>query len=287
MLAKGILIPIGGNEDKGTGEVNEMYTQDFIEEGILAHVVDQCGGTGALIVIVPTASSIPIEVSKNYLHAFSKLGCTNVEVMDIRKRADSENPKNLELAKRADGFMFSGGNQSKITRKIGGTELHKILNERYLNDEGFVIAGTSAGAMAMSAQMIAGGSNTESLYKGNVIMRKGLGLCPEVIIDTHFVRRGRFGRITEAVAKYPNLVGIGLAEDTGMIIKEGRYCMVIGSGMVIIFDPEELSHNNSKILEDGTPMTIGNMKVHVLSNSDQYDLKTGSLEVLNIDAPFI
>ncbi len=287
MQPKGILIPIGGNEDKGEAEVNEMYTQDFIEDGILSHVVDQVGGINARIVVIPTASSIPDEVAENYLSAFGKLGCTDVQIMDIRKRSESEKPENLKLAASADGIMLSGGNQSKITRKIANTKLHKLLKKRYLEEDGFVIAGTSAGAMAMASEMIAGGSNTESLYKGNVIMKKGLGLLPQAIIDTHFVRRGRFGRLSEAVAKHPNLIGIGLAEDTGLIIKEGHKCTVIGSGMVIVFDPSSLSHNNSDVLTEGTPMTIGNMKVHVLANSDRYDLKTKSLEVLGIDAPFI
>ncbi len=287
MNPKGILIPIGGNEDKGSEEINEMYTQDFINEGILSHVVELSGGPEALIVVLPTASSIPDEVSENYLAAFGKLGCENVKIMDIRKKADSDREDFLDLSSRADGIMFSGGNQSKITQRIANTKLHRLLKKRYLEEEGFVLAGTSAGAMAMSLNMIAGGSNTESLYKGNVIMKKGLGLLDDAIIDTHFVRRGRFGRISEAVARYPDNIGIGLAEDTGIIIREGRHCTVIGSGMVIIFDGSFLSHNNNDILEDGTPMSIGNMKVHVLANSDHFDLKTRQVEVLNIDAPFI
>ncbi len=285
--AKGILIPIGGNEDKGQGDINEMYTQDFIHEGILSHVVEQSGGQGALIVVIPTASSIPEEVSQNYLSAFGKLGCRNVQVMDIRKKTDSNREDFLELAARADGILFSGGNQSKITRRIANTKLHTLLKKRYQEEEGFVIAGTSAGAMAMSQEMIAGGSNTESLYKGNVIMKKGLGFLPEAIIDTHFVRRGRFGRISEAIAKHPNLIGLGLAEDTGIIIRDGHHCTVIGSGMVIVFDGSGLSHNNTAILQEGTPMTIGNMKVHVMANSDQFDLRSRKLEVLGLDAPFI
>jgi cyanophycinase len=183
--------------------------------------------------------------------------------------------------------MFSGGNQSKITDKIGGTTIHTILVERYKNEEGFVIAGTSAGAMAMANEMIAGGSATDAFIKGAVDMYKGLGLIPELIIDTHFIKRGRFGRQSEAVAKFQNLLGIGLAEDTGMIIKNGNDCTVIGSGMVIVFDGKTLTHNNEKILEKGTPMTMANLTVHVLSNSDQYDIKNRKVEVLPIEAPFI
>jgi cyanophycinase len=285
-LSKGTLIPIGGNEDKGAEE-NEMYTMEFGDEGILFHIVKEAGGNDAKIVVIPTASSIPVEVGKNYIDAFTKIGCPNIHVLDIRSREDSEKETSIELIKSADCIMFSGGDQSKITDKIGGTTIHTILVERYKNEEGFVIAGTSAGAMAMANEMISGGSATDAFIKGAVEMYKGLGLIPELIIDTHFIKRGRFGRQSEAVAKFPNLLGIGLAEDTGMIIKNGNDCTVIGSGMVIVFDGRTLTHNNEKVLEEGTPMTMTNLTVHVLSNSDMYDIKNRKVSVLAIDAPFI
>ena len=283
---KGTLIPIGGNEDKGI-DVNEMYTLEFIDEGILYHVVKEAGGIDANIVIIPAASSIPVEVGENYIEAFTTLGCKNVTVLDIRSKEDAEKQVSIDLIKSANCIMFSGGNQSKITDKIGGTMIHDLLLDRYKNESGFVIAGTSAGAMVMANQMIAGGSATEAFVKGAVTMYKGLGLIPELIIDTHFIRRGRFGRQSEAVAKYPNLIGIGLAEDTGMIIKNGNDCTVIGSGMAIVFDGSRLTHNNEKILKEGTPMTMANLKVHVLSNSDHYDIKSRKVTVLPIEAPFI
>jgi len=284
--AKGTLIPIGGNEDKGI-DVNEMYTLEFIDEGILYHVVKEAGGVDAKIVIIPTASSIPVEVGQNYIEAFTTLGCKNVTVLNIRSKEDSEKQESIDLIKSANCIMFSGGNQSKITNKIGGTTIHDILIDRYKNESGFVIAGTSAGAMVMANEMIAGGSATEAFVKGAVTMYKGLGLIPELIIDTHFIRRGRFGRQSEAVAKHPSLIGIGLAEDTGMIIKNGNDCTVIGSGMAIVFDGSKLTHNNEKVLKEGTPMTMANLKVHVLSNSDSFDIKNRKVTVLPIEAPFI
>lgn len=284
--AKGTLIPIGGNEDKGQ-EMDEQYTLDFVNEGILYHVVEQAGGKAANIVVIPTASSIPVEVGENYLEAFRTLGCTNVSVLDIRSKEDAEKQASIDRVKSADGIMFSGGNQSKITDKIGGTTIHKILADRYLNEVDFVIAGTSAGAMMMAKEMIAGGSATESFIKGAVSMYKGLALIPELIIDTHFIRRGRFGRQSEAIAQFPNLIGIGLAEDTGLIIKNGNDCTVIGSGMAIVFDGSNFSHNNQALLEEGTPMTLANMKVHVLSNSDHFDIKNRTVSVLPINASFI
>ena len=283
---KGTLIPIGGNEDKGV-EDNELYNLEFIEEGILYHVVEEAGGIDANIVVIPTASSIPVEVGENYVNAFTKLGCKNIKVLDIRSKKDAEKQASIDLIKAANCIMFSGGNQSKITNKLGGSEIAKILTDRYQNEEGFVIAGTSAGAMVMANEMIAGGSASEAFVKGAVKMYKGIGLIPELIIDTHFIRRGRFGRQSEAIAKFPNLIGIGLAEDTGMIIKNGNDCTVIGSGMAIIFDGSKLTHNNEKILEEGTPMTMVNLTVHVLSNSDQYDIKHRKVSVLPIEAPFI
>ena len=285
-MVKGTLIPIGGNEDKGLG-INEKYTLEFIEEGILYHVVKEAGGTDANIVVIPTASSIPVEVGENYMEAFTTLGCKNVTVLNIKSKKDSEKPEAIAAIKNANCIMFSGGDQSKITKRIGGTKIHKILQERYQNETGFVIAGTSAGAMAMTNEMIAGGSPRESFIKGAVTMYKGLSLIPELMIDTHFIQRGRFGRVSEAVAKFPNLLGIGLAEDTGMIIKNGNDCTVIGSGMAIVFDGSELSHNNEKLLKEGTPMTMTNLTVHVLSNGDQYDIKNRRVSVLPIEAPFI
>lgn len=271
MSVKGTLIPIGGNEDKGTGE-SERYTLEYIQLGILSRVVRESGGTEAVIVIIPTASSIPVDVIRNYREAFEKLGCKNIHVMDIRSREDAENPECLEVMKKANCVMFSGGDQTKIINYIGGTELEKIIKEKYQNEK-FVIAGTSAGAMCMSEEMITGGGVQEAFTKGATGMGKGLGLIPNFIIDSHFIRRGRFGRLAEAVARFPLKVGIGLAEDTGLVIKKGNKCEVIGSGMVILFDPRRLIHNNQAVVKEGSPMSITNLKIHILANGDMLNIK--------------
>ncbi|MAZ72939.1 MAG: cyanophycinase [Flavobacteriaceae bacterium] len=284
MQAKGTLIPIGGNEDKGIEE-NEIYHLEFIEEGILSRVVKESGGVEALIIIIPTASSIPDEVGENYLEAFGKLGCKNLHVMNIRDRDQSETPGNIELMKKAACVMFSGGNQSNITRKIGGTTLHKIMMERY-EKEPFVIAGTSAGAMCMSEEMISGGSSQESFIKGAVKMKEGMAFIPELIIDSHFIRRGRFGRMAEAVARYPKLIGVGLAEDTGVIIKNNTF-EVIGSGMVILFNARKAKHNNHHLLEEGTPMSLTNLKTHILANGDRFHIKKKKVDVSPVTLPVI
>jgi cyanophycinase len=286
MIVKGTLIPIGGNEDKG-GTNTEQYSLEFINEGILARVVKESGGNEASIIVIPTASSIPELIGENYLKAFGKLGCSNVTVMDIRTKAQSEDPTNIALMENANCVMFSGGNQSKITKFIGGTTLHHILTERYQNDEKFVIAGTSAGAMCMSGSMITGGSSKESMIKGAVGMGKGMDFISNLIIDSHFIQRGRFGRLAEAVAMFPELLGVGLAEDTGLVIKKCNTFEVIGSGMIILFDPSRLKHNNQKILGEGEPISLSNLKVHILANGDRFNIKKRKLKVLPLDSPLV
>ena len=246
----------------------------------------ESGGNDALIVVIPTASSIPDEVGQNYLNAFGKLGCTNIKVLDIREQEQSESDKNIELIKKADCVMFSGGNQSNIIQKIGRSSIHQVLKDRFAN-ENIVVAGTSAGAMCMSQEMITGGSSQESLIKGAVGMAEGMSFIPNLIIDSHFIKRGRFGRLAEAVAKFPNLMGVGLAEDTGLVIKKCNTFEVIGSGMVILFDPRDLKHNNVEVLKEGTPMSLVNLKAHVLTNGDKFNITKRQVEVLPLDAPFI
>ena len=182
--------------------------------------------------------------------------------------------------------MFSGGDQSKITSKIRDTRIHTILKERFRSEE-IVIAGTSAGAMCMSKEMITGGRSQESLFKGTVGMSKGMGFISNLIIDSHFIKRGRFGRLAESVAIFPDIMGVGLAEDTGMVIKNGETFEIIGSGMVILFDPRDLKHNNENVLETGTPMSLVNLKVHVLTNGDRFNITKRKVKVLPLDAPFV
>ncbi len=139
----------------------------------------------------------------------------------------------------------------------------------------------------MTNEMIAGGSSTEAMLKGALKLRKGLSLIPELIIDTHFIKRGRFGRLVEAIAIHPGLIGIGLAEDTGLVIKNGNEFSVIGSGMVIIFDGSKLTHNAHDQLQEGTPMSISNLTTHILANGDKFTLNERKIEVLPIHSEFV
>ena len=281
---KGTLIPIGGHEDKGE---NEYKGIDFIEKGILAHVVRESGGNNAKIVVIPTASSIPEEVGEIYRNAFTTLGCKEVVVLNILERAQSEDPEYLQHIREAHCIMFSGGDQSRIVTYIGDSTMHKIIQHRFENEEDFVVAGTSAGAMAMASEMIGGGSSSEALQKGAVIMKKGMGFIPELIIDTHFVKRGRFGRMAEAVAMFPNLIGVGLADDTGLIIKHCNEFKVIGSGMVVLFDPSHLTHNTHAILREGTPMSMSNLVTHILANGDRFNIHDRKIDVLPVKEKFV
>jgi cyanophycinase len=269
---KGKLIAIGGAEDKGTDlESGEVYRNNlnFFELGILRRVVEEAGGVNARIEIITTASTIPYEVGENYMNAFGKIGCTNVGVMHIRNRQDTSDKDFIERIKVCDAVMFSGGNQLRLSVTDGGTEFLSIMKKRYM-EEDFVIAGTSAGAMAMSQVMIYEGNATRAHLKGEVKMTTGLGFTNSIIIDSHFEKRGRFGRLAQAVATNPSSIGIGLGEDTGMLITGGDKMEAIGSGLVVIIDGHDILHSNIADIPDGNPVSIENLKVHFCEKGNGY-----------------
>ncbi|MBD0352240.1 MAG: cyanophycinase, partial [Flavisolibacter sp.] len=171
--------------------------------------------------------------------------------------------------KECDAIMFAGGNQMRLTATFGGTEFLRILLNRYMN-EPFLVAGTSAGAMAMSNTMIYEGNATRAHLKGEVKITTGLGFIDDVIIDSHFEKRGRFGRLSQAVAANPSAIGIGLGEDTGMLITDGNKMEAIGSGLVIIIDGHDIQHCNIADIPDGNPISIENLKVHFCEKGNGY-----------------
>ncbi|MEN9599441.1 MAG: hypothetical protein RL596_1760 [Bacteroidota bacterium] len=271
-IPKGKLIAIGGAEDKGTDlEKGEVYRNNlnFFELGILKRIVEEAGGTHAAIEVITTASTIPYEVGENYLDAFGKIGCTNVNVMHIRNREDAQQPDYLERIASCDCVMLSGGNQLRLTTIFGGTKFLKTIVERYKN-ENFVIAGTSAGAMAMSNTMIYEGNATRAHLKGEVKITTGLAFMDNVIFDSHFEKRGRFARLAQAVSANPSCIGIGLGEDTGMLITEGNKMEAIGSGLVIIVDGHDIRHSNMADIPEGNPLSIENLKVHFCAKGNGY-----------------
>jgi cyanophycinase len=272
---KGKLIAVGGAEDKGTDlETGEVHRSNlnFFELGILRRIVEEAGGPSSRIEVVTTASMIPYEVGDNYLNAFGKIGCTNIGLMHIRTRHDAMNQEYIDRIQNCDAVMFSGGNQMRLSVTDGGTEFLRVLKKRYW-EENFLVAGTSAGAMAMSNTMIYEGNAARAHLKGEVKMTAGLGFIDSVIIDSHFEKRGRFGRLAQAIATNPSCIGIGLGEDTGMLITDGNKMEAIGSGLVVIIDGHDILHSNIADIPDGNPVSIENMKVHFCEKGNGYMVK--------------
>jgi cyanophycinase len=275
---KGILVAVGGAEDKGTDlerGIIERNRLNFFELGILRNVLGLIESDGEPIVeVITTASQIPDEVAVNYRDAFSKLGCSQIGHMRIRNREDATNPEYLERLEKCNSIMLSGGNQLRLSSIFGGTRFLEVLRKRY-EEEHFVIAGTSAGAMAMSNTMIYEGNAARAHLKGEVKITTGLGLVQGVIIDTHFDKRGRFNRLAQAVAAQPGAIGIGLGEDTGVIVREGHLLTVIGhSGCVTVIDGKFIDYNNIADIGFGRPIGVENIIVHLMSLGDSYDLET-------------
>ena len=275
-LPKGKLISVGGAEDKGT-DLEQGFIQrnrlNFFELGILKRFIDEVGGVEKRIEVITTASSIPVEVGENYLNAFGKIGCKNIGVIDIRKREEVFEEEFITRVKKADGIMFSGGDQLRLTSIFGGTEIYNVLHDRYFNEEGFVIAGTSAGAMAMSNTMIYQGKSELAHLKGEVKITTGLAFMGNVIIDSHFDKRGRFNRLAQAVASNPQCTGIGLGEDTGVIVTGGNSLEVVGSGAVVIVDGRDIRHTNITEVGMGEPIALDNLRVSIMVRGNRYLLK--------------
>jgi len=270
--AKGKLIAIGGAEDKGTevekGEIHKNNL-NFFELGILRRIVEEAGGVKKRIEVITTASMIPHQVGENYLNAFGKIGCVNVGIMHIRTRENLQQTDYIKRLKECDCVMITGGNQMRLTATLGGTEFLKTLRQRYQTEK-IVVAGTSAGAMAMSSTMIYEGNPFRAHLKGEVKITTGLRLIDNEIIDSHFEKRGRFVRLAQAVASNPGCIGIGLGEDTGMIITEGNKMEAIGSGLIVIIDGHEVIHTNIADIPEGNPMSIENLHVHFCARGNGY-----------------
>lgn len=276
----GHLVAVGGAEDKGTDlekGIVQRNRLNFFELGILKTIVGLIGSDGPSVEVITTASSIPDEVAQNYIDAFEKLGCMNVGHMRIRNREDAALPEYIERLNACNCIMFSGGNQLRLSSIFGGTTFLDVLKHRY-EQGNFLIAGTSAGAMAMSNTMIYEGNAAIANLKGEVKITTGLGLMQNVIIDTHFDKRGRFNRLAQAVAAQPGAIGIGLGEDTGIIVSEGHVLKAIGSGSVVIIDGKNIEYNNIADIAFGKPISVENIIVHIMSKGDEYNLETRKFE---------
>ena len=287
MSPKGKLIIIGGAVDMGSniGAQENILQPNYIkffEQGILKRIITESAKhEGSKVEVITTASQIPELVGEEYIKAFNHLNITHINILDIRTREDAAKKEYLQRIREADVVMFSGGDQLRLSAIFGGTEFLQILKQRY-QKEAFVIAGTSAGAAAASAHMIYRGSSNEALIKGHVQITAGLGFIDTVFIDTHFVQRGRIGRLLYAVASNPGILGIGLGEDAGLLITEGSMMEAIGSGLIILVDGRNMVETNIYDVEMGSPVSIENLKVHVMSIYDKYDILQHKLIIKKI-----
>jgi len=278
----GKLVIIGGSVDRGSfseSPADLHRSLKFFEKGILKRItIESARGSLSRFEIVTTASSIPEEVGVEYINAFAQLNVLDVGVLSIKTREEANSPEYIERLRVADVVMFTGGDQLRLTSIFGGTAFHSLLFEKYFSEK-FIIAGTSAGAAASSNNMIYQGSSHEALHKGEVKITAGLGFINNVIVDTHFVQRGRIGRLLYACASNPINIGIGLGEDTGLLISNGNDMEAIGSGLIMLVDATHMRDTNMTDVPMGTPVSIENLIVHVMSMGDHYDLKNKKLTI--------
>ncbi|WP_214227118.1 cyanophycinase [Pedobacter sp. B4-66] len=282
MTPKGKLIIIGGAINTGSFTETQFglpQNMNFFERGILKKItVESIKDNKSRFEIITTASLIPEKVGEEYIKAFAQLDVQDVGVLNINNREQANSIENCERVKAADVIIFTGGDQLRLSSIFGGTSIHQILLDKYQN-EPVVIAGTSAGAAASSKNMIYQGSSKDALLKGEVKITGGLGFIDGVIVDTHFVQRGRIGRLLYATASNPGILGIGLGEDTGLYISEGNNMEAIGSGMVILVDGRDMADTNLTDVEMGQPVSIKNMIVHVMCDGDTYNLSEHKLTI--------
>lgn len=282
MTPKGKLIIIGGAINTGSFTETQFglpQNMNFFERGILKKITtESVKNTDSRFEIVTTASLIPEKVGEEYIKAFAQLDVHNVGVLSINNREQANSEENCARVSAADVIIFTGGDQLRLSSIFGGTKFHRLLLEKY-QDEEIVIAGTSAGAAASSKNMIYQGSSKDALLKGEVKITGGLGFIDGVIVDTHFVQRGRIGRLLYAAASNPGILGIGLGEDTGLYISNGSRMEAIGSGMVILVDGRHMADTNLTDVEMGQPVSIKNMVVHVMCDGDIYDLVEHQLTI--------
>ena len=275
MKIKAKLFVIGGGEDKGT----DRDRGNFKETGILARIIKESKlKEDSRIEIITSASQVPEEVGEDYVQAFGRLNAKNVGVFIIKTREDACDEKILDRLRNADIAFFSGGDQLRLTSIVGGSPFFDVLSER-LADPDFIYAGTSAGATAASNAMIISGRSEDAIYKGEIEISSGFGLMDNIIFDTHFIQRGRIGRLFQVIVSNPKMLGVGLEENTALFIKSDRTMEAVGTGMVIIVDGSFIKNTNLLDIKAGTPISITNLVLHVMSETDVYDLKTDEMHI--------
>lgn len=257
---KGDLIIIGGAEDK-----------EYDKE-ILKKVCNSINKEKDNILIATIATEYPREALKKYTQIFSELGAKNIQGLNITERRDSLDEKNIELVKEAALIFFTGGDQLRITSLMGGTPIYDVLKESSSN--GCIIVGTSAGASVMSDTMIVEGKDDESPRKCTLKMSPGLGLVEGIMIDQHFAQRGRIGRLLTGIAQNPEVLGVGIDEDTAIVVKDNGEAKIIGNGAVYFVDARNITHSNVSEQYYDDILSMFNVRLHVLKEGDKFNLLT-------------
>ncbi len=256
--AKGHLIIIGGHEDKDG------------DRAILQEVCQKASGGKGRLVIVTVATQLPEESAHDYVRVFKELGVKEIEVLDIRRREEAYDDARVQKLVGAQVVFFTGGDQLRITSQIGDSPVYRCMKEIFA--AGGTIAGTSAGAAALPETMLISGPSDESNEISALGMAPGLALIENVVIDTHFAERGRMGRLIGAVAQNPRNLGLGIDEDTAIVVEGGERFRVIGSGAVYVVDGAGVSWSSLSEQNPEGILCVYNLKVHVLANAAVYDL---------------
>ena len=260
--SKGTLIVIGGHEDKDSKGEREILTE------VAGRAKNQKGH----LVVVTVATQFPKEVAAEYTAVFGELGVKSIEVFDIRSRDEAYAEGAVDKVRHAAVVFFTGGDQLRITSQVGDSPVFRCLQELYA--KGATIAGTSAGAAAMSETMLIGGAADQSNRVTTLGMAPGLGLMHDVVFDSHFAERGRFGRLLGAVAQNPRNLGIGIDEDTAIIVERDESFRVLGSGAVYVFDGTDIPYSSLSEANPEGVLSVFGAKLHVLGRGDRFDLQT-------------
>jgi cyanophycinase len=256
-VRKGTLIVIGGKEDKQG------------EKKILNEIANQV--KRSKLIIASIASQLPDEVWAEYRRLFNDLGVKNIEHLTIDTHQDALSNEKVAVLDKAKCVFFTGGDQVKITSKIGGTPIMNKITDIY--KKGGIIAGTSAGAAIMGKIMLVGGENGESHKVGNWMMAPGLGFIDNIIVDQHFAQRGRIGRLLGAVALNPGVIGVGIDEDTSIIIKDNSF-KVLGTNAVYVIDGRYVTTTNVSEAAAENTMSMHDIRLHILAEGQGFNLNS-------------
>lgn len=271
MKPQGKLLLIGGKENKeDENEEMKKKNKNFSPHEILKLLAASMDDR---IEVITSASSEPEAIQEMYIEAFKKIGYSDYGFLDIcDTQHKSDHTKRLSAAKT---IFFAGGDQNRICEVFKKSDFIELIKQKYISEKGFILAGTSAGAMCIPEIVILEADNGEAILENDIKMDSGWGFINHCIVDTHFVHRARFGRLAHAVILYQDFWGIGLGEDTALLIEEGYWATCRGSGMVWMLSGESIGQTNIKTVKKGFPVFAENLKVHILTDQCKIDLKKG------------